>query len=48
MAQYFRVNIGMSAIVDSLGKTNGWLGRLEGDVAFQDVSPARPTRLPDV
>lgn len=40
MAQYLSVNIGTSAIVDSLGETNGWLGRPEGDVAFQAVSPA--------
>lgn len=40
MAQYLSVNIGTSAIVDSLGETNGRLRQPEGDVAFQAVSPA--------
>lgn len=40
MAQYLSVNIGTSAIVNSLGETNGRLVRPEGDVAFQAASPA--------
>lgn len=39
MAQYLSVNIGTGAVVDSLGETNGRLGRPGGDVAFQAASP---------